>query len=52
MDAEGGSKTVIDARAYWFNDADYHGVDAVPRFRYSVRVDGIFDPAFVRRITS
>lgn len=52
MDAEGGSKTVIAARAYWFNDADYHGVDAAPRFRYSVRVDGIFDPAFVRRITS
>jgi Rieske 2Fe-2S family protein len=50
MDADGGSKTVIDARAYWFNDMDYHGVDPAKRFRYSVRVDGVFEPDFVRRV--
>jgi hypothetical protein len=32
--------------AYWFNDADYHGVEADPGFRYSIRVDGVFDDAF------
>jgi Rieske 2Fe-2S family protein len=46
-DPKGGNKTVIDAPIYWFNDADYHGVDADPFFRYSIRVDGVFDPAFV-----
>lgn len=51
-DAEGGSKTVIDARVYWFNDMDYHGVDPAPRFRYSIRVDGVFDPAFVKRVVA
>jgi hypothetical protein len=50
MDAEGGSKTVIDSPIYWFNDADYHGVDPAPRFRYSIRVDGVFEPAFLRRV--
>ena len=50
MDAEGGSKTVIDARVHWFNDMDYHGVDAAPRFRYSIRVDGVFDPTFVKTL--
>lgn len=33
---------VIDKRAYWFNDADYHGVHDDPFFRYSLRVDGAF----------
>lgn len=41
---------VIDARAFWFNDMDYHGVLADPFFRYSIRVDGVFAPAFVRRL--
>lgn len=41
---------VITARAYWFNDMDYHGVLADPFFRYSLRVDGVFDPAFVREL--
>lgn len=49
-DPEGGSHTVIRAPIYWFNDMDYHGVEASPRFRYSIRVDGVFDPAFVRRL--
>ncbi len=50
-DPDGGSKTVILARVYWFNDMDYHGVDPAPRFRYSIRVDGVFDPAFVRTLS-
>ncbi len=41
---------VVASRAYWFNDMDYHGVLADPFFRYSIRVDGVFDPAFVERI--
>lgn len=42
---------VIDARAFWFNDMDYHGVMADPFFRYSLRIDGVFDPAFVRELS-
>ncbi|MBL8741173.1 MAG: hypothetical protein JNK04_08770 [Myxococcales bacterium] len=39
---------VVDARVYWFNDMDYHGVLADPFFRYSIRVDGRFAPGFLR----
>lgn len=49
-DRDGDSHTVIDAPIYWFNDMDYHGVLAAPRFRYSIRVDGVFEPAFARRV--
>ena len=42
----------IDRRAYWFNDSDYHGVEKAPRFRYSVRVDGVFEEDFVEKIRS
>ena len=38
---------VVEARAYWFNDMDYHGVLADPFFRYSIRIDGVLDPSFV-----
>jgi len=41
---------VVEARAYWFNDMDYHGVLADPFFRYSIRVDGVFAPGFVERL--
>jgi hypothetical protein len=41
---------VVDARAYWFNDMDYHGVLADPFFRYSVRIDGTFVPGFVETL--
>jgi Rieske 2Fe-2S family protein len=41
---------VVDARAYWFNDMDYHGVLADPFFRYSIRVDGVFVPGFVEKL--
>jgi Rieske 2Fe-2S family protein len=50
VDPEGGSRTVVEARIFWFNDMDYHGVLADPFFRYSIRVDGVFDPAFVRAL--
>lgn len=35
---------VVSSRAFWFNDADYHGVRPAPHFRYSLRVDGPFTP--------
>jgi hypothetical protein len=40
----------VTARAYWFNDFDYHGVRAAPGFRYSLRVDGVFETAFMNRL--
>jgi hypothetical protein len=40
-------KTSVTGRAYWFNDFDYHGVEADPFFRYSLRVDGVFRPDFL-----
>ncbi|GAC1393542.1 MAG: hypothetical protein NVSMB47_01020 [Polyangiales bacterium] len=49
-DAERGNHTVVEAPIYWFNDMDYHGVEPDPFFRYSIRVDGVFDPAFLRRL--
>lgn len=30
------------ARSYFFNNRDYHGVDAEPIFRYTLRIDGTF----------
>jgi Rieske 2Fe-2S family protein len=38
----------VDTPLYWFNDMDWHGVEPDPFFRYSVRIDGVFEPAFVR----
>jgi hypothetical protein len=38
----------VDSRLYWFNDMDYHGVKADPFFRYSLRIDGVYHPAFLR----
>lgn len=37
-------KTYLDknASSYFFNNRDYHGVDAEPVFRYTLRVDGTF----------
>jgi hypothetical protein len=43
-------KTHVPGRAYWFNDHDYHGVDADPFFRYSIRVDGVFRPDFLEML--
>lgn len=41
---------VVDRPVYWFNDMDYHGVLADPFFRYSIRVDGVFDRGFAREL--
>jgi hypothetical protein len=51
-DEEARAKTFAPSRAYWFNDADYHGIEADPFFRYSIRVDGEFDPRFVEQIAA
>ena len=40
----------IDTRAYWFNDMDYHGVTPAPFFRYSIRIDGVYEPEFLARV--
>ncbi|MFO0615756.1 MAG: hypothetical protein U0414_24390 [Polyangiaceae bacterium] len=48
---EGAEPEIVRARAYWFNDMDYHGVLPDPFFRYSIRVDGAFDPAFLARLS-
>jgi hypothetical protein len=45
-DAETDAETPVTGRAFWFNDADYHGVRAAPHFRYSLRVDGPFQEDF------
>ncbi len=42
----------VTARVFWFNDFDYHGVRAAPHFRYSVRVDGVFETAFSERLAA
>jgi hypothetical protein len=47
---ETATKTHVPSRAYWFTDQDDHGVDADPFFRYSIRVDGVFDGDFLARI--
>lgn len=46
VDGENRRRTPVTARAYWFNDMDFHGVEVRPRFQYSLRVDGRFEPAF------
>jgi len=47
---DGTSEVIVDSPIYWFNDMDWHGVHADPVFRYSVRVDGVFEPAFARTL--
>jgi hypothetical protein len=42
------SRLRVQTPVYWFNDMDWHGVDPDPFFRYSIRIDGVFEPAFVR----
>ena len=40
----------IGGRAYWFDDRNYHGVASDPFFRYSIRVDGVFQPQFLAQL--
>jgi hypothetical protein len=49
-DDERSERLFVDRRAYWFNDSDYHGVEPAPFFRYSIRVDGVFRPEFLREL--
>ncbi len=51
-DESSKTKTQISSRAYWFNDFDYHGVEPDPFFRYSLRVDGVFEETFLEKIRS
>jgi hypothetical protein len=50
LDEASGQRVLVEGRAVWFNDHDYHGVLADPFFRYSVRVDGPFTPEFERTL--
>ncbi len=45
-DERTGAKHYAPSRIYWFDDHEYHGVEADPFFRYSLRVDGTFLPQF------
>ena len=47
---DNASEVIVEAPIYWFNDMDWHGVHADPFFRYSVRVDGVFEPGFLDQI--
>ncbi|XXT25099.1 hypothetical protein WME94_26550 [Sorangium sp. So ce429] len=49
-DEQARRKTPVAGRAYWFNDHDYHGVEADPFFRYSLRVDGTFTPELIEAL--
>lgn len=48
QNGENDEPTIASSNVYWFNDMDYHGVLADPYFRYSIRIDGVFDRTFVR----
>lgn len=39
-----------DCRAYFFNNRDFHGVDAESEMRYTLRVDGTFTPSFSEKL--
>ena len=49
-DPDHDEEVVVRSRAYWFNDMDYHGVKADPFFRYSIRIDGLYAPSFLKDI--
>lgn len=51
-DPVSGERSLVEGRAYWFNDHDYHGVLADPHFRYSVRVDGVFTDELRARLVA
>jgi glycine betaine catabolism A len=47
---DGSDELTVEAPIYWFNDMDWHGVHDDPWFRYSIRVDGTFEPGFVETV--
>lgn len=50
QNAEEDEPLVVASNVYWFNDMDHHGVLADPWFRYSVRIDGVFEPSFLKTL--
>ena len=50
VDPSRSERVRVDTRAYWFNDMDYHGVPAAPFFRYSIRIDGVYERGFLERV--
>jgi Rieske 2Fe-2S family protein len=46
----GEPKQVVTSPIYWFNDMDWHGVEAGTTFSYSIRVDGVFERGFERSL--
>jgi Rieske 2Fe-2S family protein len=46
-DPELTTRVHVTTPLYWFNDMDWHGVEPDPYFRYSIRIDGVFEPGFV-----
>jgi hypothetical protein len=49
-DEERRTRISVTGRAYWFDDRNYHGVADDRVFRYSIRVDGVFEPPFLARL--
>jgi hypothetical protein len=49
-DEEQQVRVPVVGRAYWFDDRNYHGVAADPFFRYSIRIDGVFEPRFLAQL--
>ena len=50
QDPARATKVHVAGHMYWFNDMDWHGVEPDPFFRYSIRVDGVFEPGFLREL--
>ncbi|MBI5533058.1 MAG: hypothetical protein HY898_10100 [Deltaproteobacteria bacterium] len=50
LDEAANTRAYAPSRAYWFNDSDYHGVEPDPFFRYSIRVDGVFQREFLEKL--
>jgi Rieske 2Fe-2S family protein len=48
--SDSSTELEVESPIYWFNDMDWHGVHADPFFRYSVRVDGVYEPEFLERV--
>lgn len=39
-----------NSRSYFFNNRDFHGVDAEPKFRYTLRIDGTFNDDIIEKL--
>ena len=50
QDPERTTKVPVKGNVYWFNDMDWHGVEPDPFFRYSIRIDGVFEPRFLKEL--